>query len=570
MTSSNLSSRRRPWRAAVRAALVLLGLALGYALWIPSPAPTAKVSAPPPERPATADPEQSPALAALRAGDLAGARRLARQALSDRPGDAESHRILSEVEFAIGDYDTALAAANEALRISGEDERVLFTAVRSQWFVDPARALDTARKLVARDRGSLANRILVAELQLYQASASGFQGQEAAAAARKARKSLGRGPGRPEDPMAGDYLAVQANSYLLEGDLARAKELLRKALDTGTGMPDRLTDLAEALAWVNFRTGDEAGMRAAYERALAILRTAPPDDAFQFLPKWENFLLMRYAFAGVPTSVEEARALRPLRGRLRKRGYQDQLTFREDRQLYTALADAVERKDYPQAFYLLAWRALPLPQDAEADPRAPLLPGEKRLEPGCFYRVTVAVPSEKVFRPMLLGRVAEAAGRRRLARFWYERALAEQPGNAIIESRLAGLPSEPPSPGLGAPDVAQTVLLLHRLAENGWAGPLYLGLQNLQAQGTTLREFDEMVREKQPPFLELLASLAAARQAIERGASIKEEHLAQPIPEEEWSERAEISIAGAPPVIMHKEDRLWLLTELPPPGPGRP
>lgn len=517
-----------------------------------------------------ADPEQSPALAALRAGDLAGARRLARQALADRPDDAESHRVLSEVEFAIGDYDAALAAANDALRISGEDERVLFTAVRSQWFVDPAAALDTARKLGARDRQSLANRILVAELQLYQASASGLRGQEAAAVARDARKTLGPGPADPDDPMAGDHLAVQANSYLLEDDLPRARELLQKALDAGTGMPDRLTDLAEALAWVNFRSGEEAGVRAAYGRALAILRAAPPDDAFQFLPKWENFLLMRYAFAGVPTSVEEARTLRPLRARLRKRGYLDQLTFREDRQLYTALADAVERKDYPQAFYLLAWRVLPLPRDAEADPGAPLLPGEKRLEPGCFYRVTVAVPSEKVFRPMLLGRVAEAAGRRRLARFWYEKALAEQPGNAIIEKRLAGLPAEPPSPGLGAPDVAQTVGILHRLAENGWAGPLYLGLQNLQAQGTTLREFDQMVREKEAPFLELLQSLAAADQAVERGAAIKEEHLALPIPDEEWSDRAEIPMAGTPPLVMHKEDRLWLLTDLPPSGSGRP
>lgn len=471
------------------------------------------------------------------------------------------------MEFAIGDYDAALAAADQALRISGEDEQVLFTAVRSQWFVDPARALYTARKLGAR---SPANRILLAELQLYQASASGLQGPEAAGVARSARETLGRMPATPEDEMAGDYLAVQANSYLLEGDLPRAAELLQKALDAGTGMPDRLTDLAEALAWVSFLRGDEAGVRTAYERAMGLLRAAPPDDAFQFLPKWENFLLMRYAFAGVPTSVDEARTLRPLRARLRKRGYQDQLTFREDRQLYTALADAVERENYAQAFYLLAWRVFPLPEDAEADPRSPLLHGEKRLEPGCFYRLTVTEPSEKVFRPMLLGRLAEAAGRRRIARFWYEKALAEQPGNAIIGGRLAGLPAEPAPPGLGAPDVGQTVLLLHRLAENGWAGPLYLGLQNLQAQGTTMREFDEMVREKAPTFLELLDSLAAASQAVQRGASIKEERLAQPIPDEEWTERAEVSIAGAPPLIMHKEDRLWLLTGLPLSDSGRP
>lgn len=495
-------------------------------------------AAPPPPA-APTDP-----VAALRAGDAETALRLATEAAAADPGDAHALRVLSDVAFAAGDYDVARSAAARALQRAPEDPRVRFTALRIQAFDDPAGAVAAAQAMAGGQPRSAAPAVQLADLVLYEAAASGREPAGAAAQARTILQPFAKAV-RGSD-LLGDYLAVLGNSYLLEGHLAEARRILQEAMDVGVGMPDRVTDLASTLAWIAFQQGDAPAVGCYYDRALQSLLDTGASDAFVFLPKWETFAMLRVAFTGEARRPDR-RAMEAVRERMRRQGFRDLLSYREDREVYLALDDAWQRLDYAQAFQLLAWKTPPLEPDA-----ARL--GEVRLEPGCFYRKTVAEPSQRLFRPVFLGLVAARSGRPDLARHWYEAALKEAPGNRILRERLAALPAAGPAPAdLGAADPGGTVRILQRFARNGWTAPLFDGFQR---EGVTLAQFEE----RGEAYEAAVARLDRAAAGLEAGAAFLVEPLARPVPDEEWTDRAVLEIPGEPPFVMHREDGLWVVT----------
>lgn len=470
-------------------------------------------SPPPPPAPPPGDP-----LSALSAGDAATALQLATQRVAEQPGDANALRVLSQVAYAAGDYDMARSASERALRSAPDNAEVRFTALRIQAFYDPAGAAATAQSLTMGSPHSAAPAVQAADMILYEAASAGA---DAPQAARRARALLLPFAKRVEGTdLKGDYLAVVGNSYLLEGDLSNARRLLQEALDAGVGMPDRVTDLASALAWIAFRQGDEPACGRFYDQAMAALLEGR--DAFVFLPKWETFAMLRAAFTGEAPAAGVSR-MDALRERMRRQGFRDLLSYREDRQLYAALEDAWRRSDYAQGVQLLAWRTPPRPPDYK---------GESRLEPGCFYRKTVAEPAQRAFRPLFLARLAERSGRPAEARKW-----------------RAGEPAE-------GPDPAETLRILQRFARHGWAAPLYESLQDVQRSGVTLREFEE----RGPSWAEAVTRIERAVAALDAGRSFLVEPLARPVPGEEWTERAALQVPGAETLLMHREDGLWVVT----------
>src|SRR5690606_1508279 len=104
---------------------------------------------------------------------------------------------------------------------------------------------------------------------------------------------------------------------------------------------------------------------------------------------------------------------------------------------------------------------------------------EARIEPHCFYRAAVDEPQHRVLPALFLARLAEEDGRPDRARFWYRRALELEPALPVAQKRARALSATRPATreDLGAPDPAQTLRILDRLAERGWSAPLLEGLR---------------------------------------------------------------------------------------------
>lgn len=543
-------------------AVLVLALPLLVACPHPAPAPT-------PSPPAASAQE---AFELLQQGQLKAARTLAERAVAQTPDNPDAHKVLSEVEFTSGNYDRALKEAMVARRLAPRQGDALLALVRAQTFVDPAGALATAREMHRTDPVA-GNAILLADATLYEATSRGAGGREAAAEARRILAPFGKD--RLDPTMRGDYLAVLANSYLLEGDLPKARQTYEEALKLGAGMHDRVTDMASALAWVAFRQGDAAATERYLDQALAELRKASASDAFGLLPKWESYSMMRLAFTGKGVSQADLRRMATQVERMQQQGFQDLASYREDRRLQQCVLDAWQRADYGQAFYVMAGRVLDLQDGGRGEVRT-VDTGEDRLEPNCFYNVTVERPAHRVMGPMLLAMVAERAKRPDLAAFWYREALKREPGNPILEKRLAALRgAAPPPQDLGAPGPEATLRILQRMQREGWSELLLDGLETLSIRGLSQAELERLRLAGDPRYGRIGSVLDQAVAALDRGAKFRVSKGDVPpadrraYGEKDWWGEGEavLDYGGPQPLRMHREDDLWRITGFAGEGP---
>lgn len=578
-----------PWRF-VALALAGLWLMLRSLPAAQSPTPAPQASAPPPLATATPAPRVSSsgndgALKALETGNLRGARQLAERAVKERPDDPEAHRLLADVEFQAGNYDLSLAEARKALKLAdalGPERRksVLFTLARVAPFADPQEALEIVREMNGEARFVGAS-VMMADTLLHAAAARGASGEDRRKAVEEARSLLA--PHEREAATSGmeaDYLAVVGNLHLMAGELPQARKSMEAALAGQLGLSDRVTDLASALAWISFQQGDRKGMARNLDRALQALAADEVGNAFSYLPKWENYRLMRLALTGEEPTGVDPRQMEGVRRRLDRAGYEDLLDYRQDRQKAHALGDAWERKDYDQAFYLLARSVLP-PREKEPPPgmgdmapKVAIAEGPQRVAPRCFYREMVDNPLHELMGPLFLGRMAERADRPDLARFWYERCLQKYPGNAVVEELLAGLPdtSGKVPDDLGAPGPEDTIRILDRLAKNGWTSPLLEGMPVLSRRGGVGRhEFDRWQQERTRDYAEVVALLGGAQEALAEGSRFAVQSVPDagrvgrtPDDPEAWGWKR--AVLSAPRLSMHSEDRLWFVTVVEEPG----
>lgn len=556
----------------------------------PTPAPAPQASVPAPLAIATPAPRVSSSgndgpLKALETGNLRGARQLAGRAVDERPNDPEAHRILADVEFQAGNYDLSLSEARKALKLAdglGPERRksVLFTLARVAPFADPQEALEIVRDMNGEARFIGAS-VMMADTLLHAAAARGASGADRRKAVEEARSLLA--PHQREAAASGmeaDYLAVVGNLHLMAGELPQARKSMEAALAGQLGLSDRVTDLASALAWISFQQGDREGMARNLDQALQALAADERGNAFSYLPKWENYRLMRLALTGQEPVGLDPGQMDTVRRRLDRAGYEDLLEYRQDRQKAQALGDAWQAGDYGQAFYLLARSVLPPrekeppPGMGEMAPKVTIAEGPQRVSPRCFYREMVDNPLHELLGPLFLGRMAERAERPELARFWYEQCLQEYPGNAVVEELLAELPdtSAQVPDDLGAPGPEDTIRILDRLAQNGWSSPLLEGMPVLSRRGGVGRhEFDRWQQERAHAYTDVVDLLARAREAVEKGAPLAVESVPDSgrpgrtadDPEAWGWERATLS---SPRLLLHSEDRLWFVTVVEEPG----
>lgn len=531
----------------------------------PAPSPTPAILTPAP----TGNPAQE-AFDLLQQGQLKGARTLAERAVATSPNDPTAHQVLSEVEFSAGNYDRALEEAEAARKLAPDSPMPLLALVRAQTFVDPEAALGTAREMHTRSKG-VHNAVLLADATLYAATSRGESGPAARKTAEEARKLLAPFAEsiKSETQMRGDYLAVLGNTYLLERDLPKARKTYEEALKYGAGLHDRVTDVATALAWVCFLEGDEKGTERYLDIALAELRKASASDAFGLLPKWESYSLMRLAFTGKAVTQADLRRMQTQYDRMQEQGFQDLVSYREDRRLQQCALDAWERSDYGQAFYVMAGRVLEVDEGGAQGAVRLTQSGEKRLEPNCFYNVTVERPAHKMMGPMLMAMIAQKAKRPDLAAWWYREALKRQPGNPIATKRLKALgkTKEPPA-DLGSPDPGATLKILQRMQQEGWSELLLEGMETLWVRGITQAEMEKLRQENDPRYQRIAGVLDQAVAAVDRGA--KFEYSKGDVPpadrqgygEKDWWAEGEATLdyGGPKPLRMHKEDNLWRIT----------
>lgn len=525
------------------------------------------------------------ALKALETGNLRGARQLAERAVKERPDDPEAHRMLADVEFHAGNYDLSLAEARKALKLAaalGPDRRksVLFTLARVVPFADPQEAVEIVREMNGEARFVGAS-VMMADTLLHAAAARGASAEERRKAVQEARTLLE--PHHREAVASGmeaDYLAVVGNVHLMAGELPQARKAMEAALAGELGLSDRVTDLASALAWIAFQQGDRQAMARNLDRALQALAADERGNAFSYLPKWENYRLLRLALTGQEPEGIDPGSMEGVRRRLDRAGYEDLLDYRQDRQKGQALGEAWDREDYAQAYYLLARSVLP-PREKEPPPgmgeMAPALSvaeGPQRVAPRCFYREMVDNPLHELLGPLFLARMAQRADRPELARFWYEKCLERYPDNAVVKELMAALPAtsaEVPE-DLGAPGPEETIRILDRLAQNGWTSPLLEGMPVLSRQGGIGRhEFDRWQQERTRAYTDVVALLGRAREAVSKGARFD----VQSVPDsgrlgrraddpEAWGwQRA---VLASPRLSLHSEDRLWFVTVVEEPG----
>lgn len=515
---------------------------------------------------------ESGALAMMAEGRVADARALAEQQVKAQPDSSDAHLQLSEVEFAAGDYDKALREARRAAELAGdrtEQMRSRFTLLRVQMFADPLGALATARQQAGDRRAP--DVILLAEAMLLEAAVRG-QKQPAPREARALLEGV-----RAEalaSRQAGDFQAVLANSYLLEGDLPNARKAYEGCLRHDLGMADRVTDVLNALAWIAFLQGDDAAAGRYLDRALAKLGEGLASDGFGLLPKVESYALLRLALTGSATRGEFLAKTRAHQEKLLRQGFQDLDAFRENRQVGRALLDAWERKDFGQAWFCLARRAQPQPAEEIEAPIRVLAAGPDRLQPRCFYRETVEKQQHQALPRLLLARMAERAGKPALAATWYRKALELVPGNPVVDRRLRALgKAGQADPRAEAPGPDETIRVMFRLAQQGWTDALVPGLDYVVTRGATLADFQRMAEDGAPRYRHLVDSLEGAVAALDRGSTFRRGPVPPAPPGSTdyddpawWAEER----AVLQPLTMHLEEGVWMLTSLgeAPPGPS--